>query len=141
MKTALSQLYRRSEASFLLLRTSNGTSLRCALLWPRVSARPASWARSLPNYIRRRASVIFFVLAPNLTIYNKLIADFTPNTPKYVFKGIGEFAVHPPLVVTGDTYQDGRGVRPDEQLPGVDCGHICQKKTLLTSFSSISKRW
>ena len=29
----------------------------------------------------------FFVLAPNLTIYNKLIADFTPNTPKYVFKG------------------------------------------------------
>ena len=34
----------------------------------------------------------FFVLAPNLTIYNKLIADFTPNTPKYVFKGIGEFA-------------------------------------------------
>jgi hypothetical protein len=28
----------------------------------------------------------FFVLAPNLTIYDKLIADFTPNTPKYVFK-------------------------------------------------------
>ena len=24
----------------------------------------------------------FFVLAPNLTIYNKLIGDFTPNTPK-----------------------------------------------------------
>ena len=33
----------------------------------------------------------FFVLAPNLTIYKKLIADFTPNTPKYVFKGIAEF--------------------------------------------------
>jgi type III restriction enzyme len=33
----------------------------------------------------------FFVLAPNLTIYNKLIADFTPNTPKYVFKGISDF--------------------------------------------------
>ena len=30
----------------------------------------------------------FFVLAPNLTIYNKLIADFTPGTPKYVFTGI-----------------------------------------------------
>src|SRR6266568_131614 len=27
----------------------------------------------------------FFVMAPNLTIYNKLYADFTPNTPKYVF--------------------------------------------------------
>jgi type III restriction enzyme len=30
----------------------------------------------------------FFVLAPNTTIYNKLIADFTPGTEKYVFKGI-----------------------------------------------------
>ena len=64
----------------------------------------------------------FFVLAPNLTIYNKLIADFTPNTPKYVFKGIGEFAVHPPLVVTGDTYEDGRGVRRGDNLPGVAWG-------------------
>jgi type III restriction enzyme len=24
----------------------------------------------------------FFVLAPNLTIYQKLISDLTPNTPK-----------------------------------------------------------
>lgn len=46
----------------------------------------------------------FFVMAPNLTIYNKLIADFTPNTPKYVFKGIAEFAVEGPDVVTGETY-------------------------------------
>ncbi len=47
----------------------------------------------------------FFVLAPNLTIYNKLIADFTPNTPKYVFKGIGEFSTNPPRVITGDNYE------------------------------------
>ncbi|MDN5874099.1 MAG: DEAD/DEAH box helicase family protein, partial [Sinobacteraceae bacterium] len=47
----------------------------------------------------------FFVLAPNLTIYNKLIADFTPNTPKYVFKGIAEFAVNAPAIITGDTYE------------------------------------
>ena len=46
----------------------------------------------------------FFVLAPNLTIYNKLITDFTPNTPKYVFKGIGEFSVNAPRVITGDDY-------------------------------------
>jgi type III restriction enzyme len=46
----------------------------------------------------------FFVLAPNLTIYNKLIADFTPNTPKYVFKGVGEFAINAPRVITGDNY-------------------------------------
>lgn len=47
----------------------------------------------------------FFVLAPNLTIYNKLITDFTPNTSKYVFKGIAEFALNPPEIITGDTYE------------------------------------
>lgn len=47
----------------------------------------------------------FFVLAPNLTIYNKLIADFTPNTPKYVFKGISEFAVNPPVLTTGENFE------------------------------------
>ncbi|WP_373509018.1 DEAD/DEAH box helicase [Thiocapsa sp.] len=47
----------------------------------------------------------FFVLAPNLTIYNKLITDFTPNTPKYVFRGIAEFATNTPMVITGDTYE------------------------------------
>lgn len=51
----------------------------------------------------------FFVLAPNLTIYNKLIADFTPNTPKYVFKGIAEFATVVPAVITGDNYQQPVG--------------------------------
>ena len=51
----------------------------------------------------------FFVLAPNLTIYNKLIADFTPNTPKYVFQGISDFSVNPPLIITGDNYHDGSG--------------------------------
>jgi type III restriction enzyme len=47
----------------------------------------------------------FFVLAPNLTIYNKLVGDFTPNTPKYVFRGISEFATVAPEVITGDTYE------------------------------------
>ncbi len=49
----------------------------------------------------------FFALAPNLTIYNKLIEDFSnPAHPKYVFKGIGEFAQNPPRVITGDNYQE-----------------------------------
>jgi type III restriction enzyme len=47
----------------------------------------------------------FFVLAPNLTIYNKLITDFTPNTPKYVFKGISEFATSAPEIITGENYE------------------------------------
>jgi len=53
----------------------------------------------------------FFVLAPNLTIYNKLIADFTPGTPKYVFQGLSDFTIEPPEIITGDTYENGRGIR------------------------------
>jgi type III restriction enzyme len=47
----------------------------------------------------------FFVLAPNLTIYNKLVTDFRPNTPKYVFQGIAEFAVNAPTLVTGENFE------------------------------------
>ncbi len=47
----------------------------------------------------------FFVLAPNLTVYNKLIADFeNTSSPKYVFQGIGEFVHSRPKIVTGDNY-------------------------------------
>jgi type III restriction enzyme len=59
----------------------------------------------------------FFVLAPNLTIYNKLIADFTRNTPKYVFKGIAEFAQQAPLIITGDNY-DQTGAAVDDAPQG-----------------------
>jgi type III restriction enzyme len=59
----------------------------------------------------------FFVLAPNLTIYNKLISDFTPNTAKYVFKGISEFALQPPLIITGDNY-DQTGATVEQQPAG-----------------------
>ena len=48
----------------------------------------------------------FFVLAPNLTIYDKLITDFTPNTREYVFKGIAEFASYPPEIITGDNHEE-----------------------------------
>ncbi len=48
----------------------------------------------------------FFVVAPNLTIYRKLIEDFGVCTnPKYVFKGISEFAVNHPNIVTGENYE------------------------------------
>lgn len=60
----------------------------------------------------------FFVLAPNLTIYDKLITDFTPNTPKYVFKGIAEFAQRPPLIITGDNY-DQTGAAVDDGALGL----------------------
>jgi type III restriction enzyme len=50
----------------------------------------------------------FFVLAPNTTIYEKLVADFTAGTEKYVFKGIAEFAQTPPYLVTGENWTQGR---------------------------------
>jgi type III restriction enzyme len=58
----------------------------------------------------------FFVMAPNLTIYNKLITDFTPNTPKYVFKGIAEFATDAPEIITGDNYEAKAGTLFDQVL-------------------------
>ena len=47
----------------------------------------------------------FFILAPNLTLYEKLKRDFgEPSYEKYVFKGLAEFVANPPLVVTSDNY-------------------------------------
>lgn len=47
----------------------------------------------------------FFVLAPNLTIYDKLIEDFgNPAYHKYVFNGISEFVHNRPVIITGDNY-------------------------------------
>ncbi len=66
----------------------------------------------------------FFVLAPNLTIYNKLFADFSPNTPKYVFQGISEFAVNPPEIITGDNYESGHGIRGGDLFGNPDSIHI-----------------
>ena len=48
-------------------------------------------------------------MAPNLTIYKKLIDDLSnPSNPKYVFYGIGEFANEKPRIITGDNYQQAR---------------------------------
>ncbi len=52
----------------------------------------------------------FFILAPNLTLYEKLIKDFGDTSyEKYVFKGLAEFVANPPLVVTGENYRDSHG--------------------------------
>jgi len=53
----------------------------------------------------------FFVLAPNKTIYDKLIGDFTPESPKYVFRGIAEFAENQPAIITVENYKSGIGIR------------------------------
>ena len=51
----------------------------------------------------------FMILAPNLTIYNKLKTDFTPNTPKYVFPGLNAY-VGTPQIITGDDYDQVGGL-------------------------------
>ena len=53
----------------------------------------------------------FFVLAPNLTLYEKLIRDFgAPSYEKYVFKGISEFVHNQPRIITGENYEQARGL-------------------------------
>ena len=52
----------------------------------------------------------FFILAPNLTLYEKLVRDFGDTSySKYVFKGISEFVTAPPKIVTGENYNERSG--------------------------------
>ncbi|MGZ5012140.1 MAG: DEAD/DEAH box helicase, partial [Methylobacter sp.] len=43
--------------------------------------------------------------------------DFTLGNPKYVFAGIPELAQTPPVIITGEDYDNGRGVRLDYAVP------------------------
>lgn len=59
----------------------------------------------------------FFILAPNLTIYEKLIEDFdNAGGAKYVFKGISEFVHNKPLVITGDNYTQVGSLFSEEEI-------------------------
>ncbi len=72
----------------------------------------------------------FFVLAPNLTIYNKLIDDLSnTQSSKYVFRGISEFAVEKPVIVTGDTYSQGT----------VATGGLLREEKVFINIFNISK--
>jgi len=44
----------------------------------------------------------FFILAPNITIYDKLRAELNPSHPKYMFVGLSDFPA--PSVYDGDNY-------------------------------------
>lgn len=59
----------------------------------------------------------FFILAPNLTIYEKLIKDFgDPAYAKYVFNGISEFVHNRPVIITGDNYAQQGGLFSDSEI-------------------------
>ena len=59
----------------------------------------------------------FFILAPNLTLYEKLMRDFgDPSYEKYVFKGLAEFVHNVPVVITGDNYDSARGLFSNTEI-------------------------
>lgn len=59
----------------------------------------------------------FFVLAPNLTIYNKLMDDFgDPAYHKYLFRGFPEFVTTPINVITGENYNQARNLFADNEI-------------------------
>lgn len=59
----------------------------------------------------------FFVLAPNITIYDKLIEDFgNPGHQKYVFKGISEFVHNRPVIITGENYNQSGSLFSDSEV-------------------------
>lgn len=65
----------------------------------------------------------FFVVAPNLTIYNKLKNDLgnpSPCNEKYVFKGVGCFATEKPNIWCDDDYR----TRPAKGLTDSDSINI-----------------
>lgn len=59
----------------------------------------------------------FFILAPNLTLYEKLIRDFgDPSYEKYVFKGLSEFVHNTPVVITGDNYTSANSLFSQNEI-------------------------
>ena len=52
----------------------------------------------------------FLIVAPNTTIYEKLINDFSSHSNKYVFKGLDLIIKKKPIIVTGDTWDQGISV-------------------------------
>lgn len=59
----------------------------------------------------------FFILAPNLTLYEKLMKDFgDPSYEKYVFRGISEFVHNEPYIITGENYDMARSLFAENQI-------------------------
>lgn len=59
----------------------------------------------------------FFILAPNLTLYEKLKKDFgNPSYEKYVFKGISEFVHNEPYIIDGDSYNMAKSLFAENRI-------------------------
>ena len=73
----------------------------------------------------------FFILAPNLPIYQKLNRDFGDSSyVKYVFKGIAEFVTHQPYIVNGENYnQQGNRIIFDKDEIEINIFNISKFNT------------
>ena len=60
----------------------------------------------------------FLIVAPNTTIYQKLINDFSSHSEKYVFRGLDSVLNKKPIIITGDTWDQDISV--NENLFGED---------------------
>ena len=79
------------------------------------------------------------MLAPNKTIYDKLIGDFSPKTPKYVFRGLhcffDAFGIAPKLRLPAsappwDSTEESMATNPRQaERESSDLGHETRKAT------------
>jgi type III restriction enzyme len=81
----------------------------------------------------------FLVLAPNLTIYDKLKRDFDQGSDKYLFRGLPDFSVQPPLLVTGEDWDSGKGVRFEDALPMTVPGQLFAQSAPVINIFNIAK--
>lgn len=81
----------------------------------------------------------FLVLAPNLTIYDKLKRDFDQGSDKYLFRGLPDFAMQPPLLVTGEDWDSGKGVRFEDALPMTVPGQLFAQSSSVINIFNIAK--
>ena len=85
----------------------------------------------------------FLIVAPNLTIYRKLLDDFSKaSNPKYVFKGIQEININTAKVVTTDNYANQRGNSLFGNQIEINIFNIQQfAQKDMTSERGITKAW
>lgn len=85
----------------------------------------------------------FLIVAPNLTIYQKLFEDFSrASNPKYVFKGIQEININTVKVITTDNYAQQRGNALFGNQIEINIFNIQQfAQKDMTSERGITKAW
>ncbi|MFA6973157.1 MAG: DEAD/DEAH box helicase family protein [Parcubacteria group bacterium] len=85
----------------------------------------------------------FLIVAPNLTIFRKLLEDFSKaSNPKYVFKGVQEINPNTTKIITTDNYTNQRGKTLFDNQIEINIFNIQQfAQKDMTSERGITKAW